>query len=84
MHFHLFKFCFYISLMISMGFPRGAAVKNTPANAGDTRDESLIPLVSGKSRGQRSLVGYKPWDLKESDTTKHTHTVQCGTRSSNA
>ena len=27
-----------------------------------------------KSHGQRSLVGYSPWDRKELDTTKHAHT----------
>ena len=70
--------------MISMGFPGGAAVKNPPANAEDTRDQGLIPLLPGKSHGQRSLVGYKPWGLRESDTTEHTHAVLCGTRSSNA
>jgi len=26
----------------------------------------------GKSHGQRSLMGYSPWDLKESDMTKVT------------
>ena len=26
--------------------------------------------VAGKSHGQRSLVGYSPWDRKESDTTE--------------
>ena len=70
--------------MVSMGFSGGAAVKNPPANAGDTRDQGLISLLPGKSRGQRSLVGYKPWGLKESDPTEHAHTAQCGTRSSNA
>ena len=70
--------------MISMGFPGSAAVKNPPANAEDTRDQGLIPLLPGKSHGQRSLVSYKPWGLRESDTTEHTHAVQCGTRSSNA
>ena len=29
----------------------------------------------GKSHGQKSLVGYSPWDLKELDTTERlTHT----------
>ena len=28
-------------------------------------------LLSGKSHGQRSLVGYSPWDPKESDMIKH-------------
>ena len=49
----------------------------------ETRVQSLVqgdPLekemavhsstVAGKSHGQRSLVGYSPWDRKESDTTE--------------
>ena len=31
-------------------------------------------FVPGKSGGQRSLVGYRPWGLKESDATEHAHT----------
>ena len=32
-------------------------------------------LLPGKSHGQRSLVGYRPWGHKESDTTEGpTHT----------
>ena len=34
-------------------------------------------FLPGKSYGQRSLVGYRPWGWKESDTTErltHTHT----------
>ena len=27
-------------------------------------------LLPGKSHGQRGLVGYSPWDHKESDTTE--------------
>ena len=27
-------------------------------------------ILSGKSHGQRSLVGYNPWHLKESDMTE--------------
>ena len=30
-------------------------------------------LLPGKSQGQRSLVGYSPWDRKESDTTEWLH-----------
>ena len=30
-------------------------------------------LLPGKSHGQRSLVGYSPWGLEESDTTKWLH-----------
>ena len=63
-------------------------VKNLPANAGDTRNEGLIPWVGKipwrrkwqptpvflpeKSHGPRSLVGYIPWGRKELDTTEHT------------
>ena len=57
------------------GLPRGSAIKNPPANAGDIR--GLIPgsgkipwrrawqptpvFLSGESHGQRSLAGYSPW-----------------------
>ena len=63
--------------------PGGSMKKNPPANAGDA---SLIPgfdcqrrkwqpapvYLPGKSHGQRSLAGYSPWGLKESDTTEAT------------
>ena len=58
-------------------------VKNLPANMGNMRDEGSIPGWGIFSRGghgnllqysclenphgQRSLVGYSPWDHKESD-----------------
>ena len=59
-------------------------VKNPPANAGDMRlgfdpwvgtilEEAWQPtpvFLPGESRGQRSLVGYSPWGLKDSDTTE--------------
>ena len=36
-------------------------------------------FLPGKFHGQRSLVGYSPWDCKESDTTEHfTFTVYSG------
>ena len=56
-------------------------VKNLPAYAGDLRDAGLIPggdqyplqySCLENSHGQRSLVGYSPWDHKESDTTEAT------------
>ena len=62
------------------------AVKNLPANAGDTRDVfdpwvGTVPwsrewqpapvLLPEKFHGQKSVVGYSPWGLKESDTTEH-------------
>ena len=60
-------------------------LENLPANAGDIRDEvgSLdwedpwsrkwqpTPVfLTRESHGQRRLVGYSPWDPKESDTTE--------------
>ena len=66
----------------------GVVVKNTTANAGDIRDTGSIlvsgrypgvwndnPLQYScleNSQGQRSLVGYSPWGLKESDTSEAT------------
>ena len=60
-------------------------VKNSPANAGDTRDTVLIPglgrFPGGRKgnplqysclenpHGQRSLASYSPWGCKESNTT---------------
>ena len=60
-------------------------VKNSPANAGDASDAGSIPgsgrspgvgsgkptpvFLPGHLHGQRSLLGYSPWDGKESDTT---------------
>ena len=39
------------------------------------RKWQLIPVfLHEKSRGQRSLVGYSPWDCKESDTTEQLST----------
>ena len=31
-------------------------------------------FLPGKSHGQRSLAGYSPWGLKESNATEHAHT----------
>ena len=33
-------------------------------------------FLPGESRGQRSLAGYSPWSLKESDMTKHNATTK--------
>ena len=30
-------------------------------------------FLPGESHGQRSLMGYSPWGLKESDMTEHKH-----------
>ena len=63
-------------------------VKNPPANAEDIKTPVFNPWVGkipqgrewqptpvvlpGGSHGQRSLVGYSPWGLKESDMTEVT------------
>ena len=31
-------------------------------------------ILAWKIHGERSLVGYSPWSLKELDRTQHTHT----------
>ena len=66
-----------------MGFPGGSEVKASACNVGD---HGLIPglerfpwrrkwqptpvFLPGESHGWRSLVGYSPQGLKESDTTE--------------
>ena len=65
-----------------MGFPRGSNDKESACNAGDLGStlgqedplEKAIELptpvfLPGEFHGQRSLVGYSPGGLKESDTT---------------
>ena len=63
-------------------------VKNLPANAGDSQEAQVQSLgwedplqedmqptsvfLPGESFGQKSVVGYSPWDLKESHTTEVT------------
>ena len=64
-------------------------VKNSPANARNVRDASLIsgrspregngnPLhyscLENPSHGQRNLAGYSAWGHKESDTTERLST----------
>ena len=61
-------------------------VKNPLANAGDLRDMGFIPslercpgggkwqptpiFLPGEFHGQRSLVGYSPWNCRESGMTE--------------
>ena len=33
-------------------------------------------FLSGESHGQKNLVVYSPWGLKESDTSEHAHMKQ--------
>ena len=69
-----------------MGFPGSSAGKDSTCNS---RDPGLIPGLGKFPRpghgnplqysclenphGQRSLVGYSPWRLKDLDLTKHKH-----------
>ena len=42
-----------------MGFPSGTVIKNVPANAGDARDEGLIPgLGRSPGGGNDNLLRY--------------------------
>ena len=77
--------------MLGLSFPAGAVVKNLPANAGDSRDTVLIPVLGKipwkrqwqpttiflprEFHGQRTLAGYSPWGCKESDTTRLGYSV---------
>ena len=65
-------------------------VQNLPANAGEIRDSGCVPGVGkipwrrkwqptpvsllGEPHGQRSLMGYSPWDHKESDMIEELNT----------
>ena len=45
------KFSLPSGSLNTLGFPGGAVVRNSPANAGDSRDVGLIP-GSGRSPGE--------------------------------
>ena len=65
-----------------VGFPCGSDSKESACNAGDPvrslgwedpgrREWQPTPVfLAGKSDEQRNLVGYSPWDRKDSDTTE--------------
>ena len=78
----------YLSFIINhcKGFPCGSAGKESACNVGDLgsipglgrspgegHGHPLQVFLPGESHGQRSLVGYSPWDRKESDTTERLH-----------
>ena len=71
---------FYFTLE---GFPCGSDDKESAFNAGDAGStpesgrspwrrewQPTLVFLPGEFHGQRSLVGYSPWDCKESDTTE--------------
>ena len=70
-----------------MGFPGGVSGKELPASAEDVRATVLMSglgrspggawqpapvFFPGEFCGQRSLLGYSPWDCKELDTAEAT------------
>ena len=63
-----------------LGFPSGSDSKESACNVGDMgsipgsgkspgEGKPTPVFLPGESHGQRSLVGYSPWDRKESETT---------------
>ena len=72
------KYCY---LYLEDGFPGGSAVKNPPSIQElqelrvwylEKRMQPIPVFLPGESNGQRNLVGYSPWDCKESDMTDAT------------
>ena len=72
-----------IQLPADEGFPGGSDGKESACNMGDLGSipgsgraplrkewQPILLFFPGESHGQRSLVGYSPWDNKESDMTK--------------
>ena len=74
---------FYFTVSMKEASQVVLVVKNLPANAGDVRcgfdpwvrkipwNKKWYPIpvfLPGKFHGERSTVGYRPWDRGESDT----------------
>ena len=81
-----FRFHLHFIQSYVMGFPHSSVGKESACKAGDAgsipglgrspgeANGNLIPVfLPGKSHGQQSLVGYRPWGGKESDTTERLH-----------
>ena len=45
-------------------------IEGTYLNITKNKSQPISVFLSGKSHGQRSLEGYSPWGLKESDMTE--------------
>ena len=76
----------FTSTMLFADFPSGSVVKNPPSNQESHRSHRFNPWVRkipwrrawqptalflpGESHGQKTLVGYSLWGLKQSDTTE--------------
>ena len=64
---------FYFPGLQNQGFHGGSDSKVSACNEGDL--SSIPGFLPGKSHGWRSLVGYSPWDRKESDMTEQLHKI---------
>ena len=65
-----------------LGFPGGSGCKESACNAGELGSipglgrcpgggwQPTPVFLPGEFQGQRSLAGYRPWSLKESDMTE--------------
>ena len=84
---HIAEMVFISALWPGRGFPDSSVVKNLPATWetwvrslgwGDPLEEGMAIhssiLAWRNPRGQRSLAGYSPWGLKESETTERLST----------
>ena len=48
------------------------------SRSGRPQEEEMVStpsILSGKTHGQRFMVGYSPWDYKDPDTAEHTQSV---------
>ena len=76
---HGFIYLFIINRLACNPFPSGIVVKNRLPIGLDlwvrkipwSRNWQPTIFLPGKFHGQRSLVGYRSWGHKESDTTEH-------------
>ena len=62
---------------VQAGFRKGRGTRDRIANiCWSIAEKAMAPtsvLLPGKPHGRRSLVGYSPWDCRESDTTEWLH-----------
>ena len=79
-----------LAIIITVGFPGGSDGKESARNAGELVQslgwedalrrewQPTLGFLPKESHGERSLVGYSPWDCRESDMTErltHTHII---------
>ena len=74
--------CFGIISSVELGFPGGSDSKESACNARDLGSIPGLGISLGGGHGnpfqyscQRSMAGYSPWGLKESDMTEQLSTA---------